>query len=75
MIENHMLLPYADPDEGEPRYCHSHQMAFTDFCQECEDDRQIEARMQRERDAGDETVEVVGDIADTLSRYREIGGL
>ena len=65
-----------DYDEDElTGVCHIHQMAFTDWCEACEEDRQIEARIQRERDAGDETVEVIGDIADTLSRYREIGGL
>ena len=48
------------PEYGDDEFtgfCHSHGMAFTDFCQDCEDDRQIEARLQRERDAGDETVE------------------
>ena len=66
--------PQYDDDELTG-VCHVHQMAFTDYCQECEDDRKIEDRMQREREAGDETVEVVTDIAETLSKFRELGEL
>ena len=42
MIENHMVLPYADDDQGEPGYCHSHSAAFTDYCQFCDEERRAD---------------------------------
>lgn len=65
MIENHMVLPSADPDDGEPGYCHAHQMAFTDWCEACEEDRRVERRRQYEHDIG----------AALTHELRKIGGL
>ena len=62
MIENHVVLPHADPDDGEPGYCHAHQIAFTDYCEACNEERMLELRRDHEREIADETVEVLREI-------------
>ncbi len=49
MLENHMVLPYADPGLEDPQICRHHKIEYVGICPECEDfeiDCQIEERKQ-----------------------------